>query len=313
MPAPGRTRRHPSNSGAAGSQRPAIAGEVADARRRSRRPFAGACRTDVRSARGARTGANASFVISPANTSSHSVAATSAATASEVVTRSPKKAPPCADPLPQQLAPARPRASAPWPAGRAAARPRGSRGRPGPRRRRTRRPRRPRRGRRAAPAGSPARAASAPPARGSRPAAVRPCSCTITSRSRSVPPRPPSSTPCQRGRNRASVSAGTASTSARSRASEARRIRRSTSASHHSSPCPPGRIAPRTTVPSTSSVRSSSSTRCRGTPRRSAGSSSANGPCVRANRATRPRSACSTGSMNASGRPGGGSAPTPSR
>ena len=150
-------------------------------------------------------------------------------------------------------------------------------------RRRTRRPRRPRRGRPAAPAGSPSRGGRAPPRSRIAAGSGTPCSCTSTSRRRSGPPRAPSSTPCQRGQEARQRLARHRPRPRRAGApASARRMRRSTSESHHSSPWPPGRIAPRTTVPSTSRTRSSSSTRCSGTPKRAAGCSAVNGPCVRA-------------------------------
>ena len=111
------------------------------------------------------------------------------------------------------------------------------------------RPRRPRSARRAAPGCSRAAgpAGSATPARwpaaAPRPAAPPPrARPRPRARGASGPVgrrRPPVCTPCQPGRNRPSARCSTGSTSARSRASEARRNRRSTSASQYSMPSGP--------------------------------------------------------------------------
>ena len=83
-----------------------------------------------------------------------------------------------------------------------------------------------------------------------------PCSGTSTSRRRSIPAPAAGwrSTPCHDGRNAASARWSAASISLRSAASDARRRRRSTSVSHHSRSVPPGRSSPRTTAPSRSSA-----------------------------------------------------------
>ena len=114
---------------------------------------------------------------------------------------------------------------------------------------------------------------------------------------------PTAATPCHAGRNRASAAGSTGSTSRRSRASDRRRSSRSTSGSHHSRSAPPGRNSPRSSVPAASSRSSASSTTPTGRPQRRAGSGVRNGPCVRAQRASSPSSAPATGARNASGTP----------
>ena len=87
---------------------------------------------------------------------------------------------------------------------------------------------------------------------------------------------------CQAGRNRASASGSTGSTSWRSRASERRRSERSTSASHHSAPDPEGRNSPSSTRPWAASRASVWWHTATPSPSRSATSEAENGPCVRA-------------------------------
>ena len=82
--------------------------------------------------------------------------------------------------------------------------------------------------------------------------------CSGTSASRSPCRRP---MPCQEGRKRPKAACSAGSTSRRSTASVARRIRRSTSVSHHSRSEPPGRSSPRTSSSARSSAASSPSTR----------------------------------------------------
>ncbi len=110
---------------------------------------------------------------------------------------------------------------------------------------------------------------------------------------------------CQAGRNRPSVAGSTGSTSWRSRASDRRRSRRSTSASHHSAPVPAGRNSPSSTRPDAASRTRVWWATATPSPSRVATSAVTNGPWVRANRATRSPSGSSTGSVNASGVPGG--------
>ena len=87
---------------------------------------------------------------------------------------------------------------------------------------------------------------------------------------------------CQRGRNAASTRGGTGSISRRSAASERRRSMRSTSASHHSVPAPPGENSPATTRPVAPSRLRACSTTKTPRPKRAAQVAAANGACVRA-------------------------------
>ena len=123
----------------------------------------------------------------------------------------------------------------------------------------------------------------------------------------------PGETCCQAARNRPRASGSTGSTSLRSRASERRRSLRSTSASHHSEPDPAGRNSPSSTRPCAASRWRVWRTTAAPSPSRSATWSVVNGPWVRANRETRSASGSSTGSVNASGVPGGTGTPSPSR
>ncbi|CAH0265172.1 hypothetical protein SRABI128_03245 [Microbacterium sp. Bi128] len=144
-----------------------------------------------------------------------------------------------------------------------------------------------------------------------------PASCSTTART----PSTPSSGRvrcCQTGRNRAYATGGTGSTLPRIAASERIRSRRSTSVSHHSvsSPRPPvasGRKKPLDSRPCDSSRCSVSRATATPTPRRSATASVVNGPCVRANRATRSPSGSASGSRKAFGMPTGSAAPSASR
>ncbi len=120
-------------------------------------------------------------------------------------------------------------------------------------------------------------------------------------------------TPCHAGRNRASVTGSTGSTSRRSFARERRRSSRRTSGSQYSRSAPPGRNAPDRSDPAAARRWSASSTTPTGNPHRRAGSEARNGPCVRADRARSPSSAPATGARNAPGTPGGADTPTPSR
>ena len=82
--------------------------------------------------------------------------------------------------------------------------------------------------------------------------------------------------------NRASVPIGTGSTSWRSLARLRRRIERSTSASHHSWPLPPGRNSPVTSRPVPVSRCTVAVTTATPRPSRAAASAGWNGPWVRA-------------------------------
>ncbi len=130
--------------------------------------------------------------------------------------------------------------------------------------------------------------------------------CSGTSASRSPCRRP---MPCQEGRKRPKAACSAGSTSRRSTASVARRIRRSTSVSHHSRSEPPGRSSPRTSSSARSSAESPPSTRASSRSNRAASSDVVNGPCVRAYRRSSFRSASSTGSRNTCGTPPGGATP----
>ncbi len=112
---------------------------------------------------------------------------------------------------------------------------------------------------------------------------------------------------------RASVVVGTGSTSCRSLARLRRRMERSTSASHHSWPTPPGRNSPVTTRPVPTSRWMVVVTTATPSPSRSATSAGTNGPCVRAYRPTRSPSGSATGSVKASGTPTGRAVPSASR
>ena len=105
-----------------------------------------------------------------------------------------------------------------------------------------------------------------------------------TSASRRVARR---SIPCQEGRKRASASLSTGSTSRRRAARDARRRRRRTSGSHHSRSLPPGRSSPRR---SSSSRSSSASTADTSRPKRSFASAVVNGPRPLPKRRTSRRS-----------------------
>ena len=89
-------------------------------------------------------------------------------------------------------------------------------------------------------AGSPRPAGRARRAPTRRARAAATAAGTSTSRSRSSDPRPPRSMPCQAGAKRAIAAGSTGSIARRSAATDARRIRRSTSGSHQSMPVPPG-------------------------------------------------------------------------
>ena len=87
---------------------------------------------------------------------------------------------------------------------------------------------------------------------------------------------------CHTGRNRPRVDGSTGSTSLRSAASERRRSRRNTSASHHSAPDPAGRNSPSSTRPREASRLSVWVTTATPRPSRPATSVTVNGPWVRA-------------------------------
>lgn len=125
--------------------------------------------------------------------------------------------------------------------------------------------------------------------------------------------RSPGTARCHNGENTANVDGSTGSTSRRNRAIDPRRNRRSTSASHHSVPEPPGRNPPRATRPRRANPRRAPSTTSTSTPDRADTSADVNGPCVRAYRDTRSVRGSSTGSRNTDGTPDGGSAPRASR
>ena len=108
-----------------------------------------------------------------------------------------------------------------------------------------------------------------------------PCSCSTTDSSASSPARG-RMTPCQCGRNRPSAAGGTGSTSRRSLARLRRFSDRSTPASHHSRPRPPGVNSPSSTRSAAPSRTSAARTGATPRPIRAAAASSANGPCVRA-------------------------------
>ena len=126
---------------------------------------------------------------------------------------------------------------------------------------------------------------------------------------------------CHTGRNRANASGETGSTLPRMAASDRIRSRRSTSASHHSvssdrraSPeSAAGRKKPLAMRPCASS-RCSVEPGDRDADAEPLGDGRAgNGPCVRANRATRSPSGSATGSRKAFGMPTGSAAPSASR
>ena len=110
-----------------------------------------------------------------------------------------------------------------------------------------------------------------------------------------------------------STCGGTGSASRRSLARQRRRSSRSIPVSHHSVPRPPGRNSPSATRPSAASRRSASVVTAVPRPNRCATVAAVNGPCVRAYLATRSPSGSGTGSVNASGTPGGSATPSPSR
>ena len=99
-------------------------------------------------------------------------------------------------------------------------------------------------------------------------------------------------TPCHWVSSRPSTGNSTGSTSCRSFASERRRMAVRTELSHHSWCWPPGRNSPSSSRPSACSAFSARSAVDRPSAKRAAISSVVNGPCVRAYRETRSRSAC---------------------
>ena len=139
-----------------------------------------------------------------------------------------------------------------------------------------------------------------------------PSSCSMTAATPSTPRRRPP-TCCHSGRNRAYSRGATGSTSLRRAASDRRRMRRSTSLSHHSAPAPCGRNSPSTTRRSPARRPSAEAAMTWPMPNRAATACAVNGPCVRAKRLTRSPSGSRTGSPNTSGRPGGIGTPSASR
>src|SRR5690606_20662967 len=109
----------------------------------------------------------------------------------------------------------------------------------------------------------------------------------------------------------------TGSISLRSRASEARRSLRSTSASQYSSAEPPpassGRSSPRTSWPVPVNRSSALCTTATPRPNRRAAASAVNGPRLRAYRMSSSPSGSAVGSVNASGTPTGSATPSASR
>ena len=122
-----------------------------------------------------------------------------------------------------------------------------------------------------------------------------PWSWRTTSYSRSTP-RASDPTPCQAGRNRASTSASTGSTSRRRAASDRWRSERSTSGSHHSRSRPSGRNSPRSSSPrSARAAQEDVDDAARAARSAGAGSADVNGPWVRAHRPSSVPRGSSTG------------------